>query len=690
MAELFELPKMKYLLPLLAAVVFITSCHDQKQAEIKGTKADSIIFAAGDAQNYKRLLALTDSFERSGDISDVNANRWRGVGYYYQGQMLTAEFYYQKVVSAEIKNEQDLLNYNKSARRLATLLVIKGDYEGALRVAVPAVTRMEESGKGTPSDIATLLNTIGCCQLNLSRPQEAAASFDRSYHLFRQAIAGDSTGRHIYSAFISTNNTIDEYISAKMYAEALPWIDRTQELLHVYELLPNVDPKYPDEFKGRIHLNYAIAQQGLGRPEEAAEAYKLALTTDYGKSVDGRITANAYLLKAERYKEAADNYRDLDVLFSKKGIRLSLNNIREYLLPKYRANVGAQRKEEALAAGEQICEALDTAIIHAKLDDAAELATIYDTQQKEAQIAHQQADLSRQRMVAMVVALVLVVLIFMVYTLVRRKAAKKLADAHSELKKAYDQLEETTAIKERIESELRIARDIQQSMVPKVFPNRQGLDLYASMTPAKEVGGDLYGYLILDDELYFCIGDVSGKGVPASLFMAQATRLFRTLAAQHMMPAEIATRMNAALTEDNEQGMFVTMFIGLANLTTGHLNFCNAGHNPPIIKEGTAEPRFIEMESNAPLGLWPGIKFVGEEIDSILDSPLFIYTDGLNEAENREQQQFGDDRLLDTLSQLHANNAREVVEALEMAVKAHRDGANPNDDLTMMCLNIFK
>jgi serine phosphatase RsbU (regulator of sigma subunit) len=148
--------------------------------------------------------------------------------------------------------------------------------------------------------------------------------------------------------------------------------------------------------------------------------------------------------------------------------------------------------------------------------------------------------------------------------------------------------------------------------------------------------------------------------------------------------------MNAALTEDNEQGMFVTMFIGLANLTTGHLDFCNAGHNPPIIKEGTAEPRFIEMESNAPLGLWPGIKFVGEEIDSILDSPLFIYTDGLNEAENREQQQFGDDRLLDTLSQLHANNAREVVEALETAVEAHRDGADPNDDLTMMCLYIFK
>ena len=127
------------------------------------------------------------------------------------------------------------------------------------------------------------------------------------------------------------------------------------------------------------------------------------------------------------------------------------------------------------------------------------------------------------------------------------------------------------AAQERIESELRIARDIQMSMVPSTFPEREGLDMYASMTPAREVGGDLYGYLLEDDKLYFALGDVSGKGVPASLFMAQATRLFLTLAKQGMMPAEICTRINDALSgEDNESGMFVTFSLGLVNLTSGH------------------------------------------------------------------------------------------------------------------------
>ena len=210
------------------------------------------------------------------------------------------------------------------------------------------------------------------------------------------------------------------------------------------------------------------------------------------------------------------------------------------------------------------------------------------------------------------------------------------------------------------------------------------------MTPAKEVGGDLYGYLLLGDNLYFCIGDVSGKGVPASLFMAQATRLFRTLATQRMMPAEIATRMNAALSgEDNEHGMFVTMFIGLVNMTTGHLDFCNAGHNPPVLKDGS-NISFIEMLPNAPIGLWPGLEFEGEEIESIKGKSLFIYTDGLNEAENRQQEQFGDDRLLDILSNTRFDSARHVIDHLQEEVAKFRDGAEPNDDLTMMCLKAKK
>jgi serine phosphatase RsbU (regulator of sigma subunit) len=249
-------------------------------------------------------------------------------------------------------------------------------------------------------------------------------------------------------------------------------------------------------------------------------------------------------------------------------------------------------------------------------------------------------------------------------------------------------LEETTTQKERIESELRIARDIQMSMVPHVFPKHQGLDLYATMKPAKEVGGDLYSYLVVEDLLYFCVGDVSGKGVPASLFMAQVARMFRTLSAQRMKPEQIATEMNNELTEDNEMGMFVTLFIGLVDMNTGHLFFCNAGHNPPVMGDGDLGGRFMDVESNAPIGLWPDLLFVGQELESVKDHPLFVYSDGLNEAENKEQQQFGDEQLLEILHKTRYETAQQVIEVMEREVERHRNGALPNDDLTMLCLRV--
>ena len=297
-------------------------------------------------------------------------------------------------------------------------------------------------------------------------------------------------------------------------------------------------------------------------------------------------------------------------------------------------------------------------------------------------------------MMIIVGIIVLALVVFIVFRTIAarhlKKAHQKLQETHEELLTAYDQLEETTTAKERIESDLRIARNIQMGMVPHVFPDRKDLDLYASMTPAKEVGGDLYGYLLSDDKLYFCLGDVSGKGVPASLFMAQATRLFRTLAAQQLMPAQIATQINEALSgEDNETNMFVTMFIGLLDLTSGHLDFCNAGHNPPVLLRN-GKPEFIKMVPNVPIGLCQGLDFIGETIDDITDCPFFVYTDGLNEAENRQFEQFSDERLLDILEKNPFESCQQTVELLRDEVERHRDGAEPNDDLTMLCVRYIK
>ena len=248
-------------------------------------------------------------------------------------------------------------------------------------------------------------------------------------------------------------------------------------------------------------------------------------------------------------------------------------------------------------------------------------------------------------------------------------------------------LAEVKAEQKRIQSELRIARDIQMSMLPDVFPEREGLDMSAYVNPAREVGGDLYGYMLLGDKLYFAVGDVSGKGVPASLFMAQATRLFHTLAKQGMMPAEICTRMNDALSgDDNENCMFVTFWLGLVDLKTGHLDYCNAGHNPPVIGVGDSHGDFLDMIPNAPIGLWPEQLYEGEEIDTIKNRPLFIYTDGLNEAENPQKERFGNDRLLAALRGTNFESAQQVIESMKQEVETFRSGAEPNDDLTMMCV----
>ena len=265
----------------------------------------------------------------------------------------------------------------------------------------------------------------------------------------------------------------------------------------------------------------------------------------------------------------------------------------------------------------------------------------------------------------------------------RNRHAKRLEDANQKLQTAYDQLEEITTARERMRSELRIARDIQMGMVPQKFPHNPAFDLYATMVPAKAVGGDLYDFFLLNDKLYFCIGDVSGKGIPASMLMAVAVNLFRTIAKEELPPEHIANKLNDTLSADNESGMFVTMFIGIIDLPSGRMDFCNAGHNPPLM-----DGKFIEMEPNAPIGLWPELEYVGEHVDNMKGKKLFLYTDGLNEAENKEQQQYGEDRLQRQINQHSKDSAQQTIEDIQQDVTLFVNGAEASDDMTILCLTV--
>ena len=675
-------------LSLLLVSLVLISCHEKMGHSPKASRVDSILFDVGVRMEYDSMIILANAYEQQGLISELDANRWRGVAYYHQGHYRMSEIYYRKAIESEIKTEEDQLSYNKCARRLSELLLVKGDYEGSLVVAIPAVKKMEETGIGSDIDYAILLNNIGCCQINLGQDEEAKESFLTARGHYANRWQSDSTSRGFQEAVLGTVYTSMAYINTRRYAESIYWIDRTEMLLDKYRQKRDARKDYFDEYQGRIEIMRAVAKQGLGKKEQAEEAYKAFLQTDYSKTAPGHINANDYLVMAERYQEAADNYRYLDQAIEHWGMEASLDNIQLYMLPKFRANKEAGRRDSARVVAERILNVLDSAITGQKNSATAELATLYDTQGKEQEILQKEADLSRQRMWWTAVSLLLIILFFTIYTFHKRRSTHRLKVAHEKLQVAYDQLEEATAHRERIESELRIARDIQMSMVPNIFPNREGLDIYAKIEPAKEVGGDLYGYLLMGDELYFCLGDVSGKGVPASLFMAQATRLFRTLATQHMMPAEIATRMNAALSEDNEQGMFVTMFIGCIDLAKGIMDFCNAGHNPPYIGNTKGGGEFLEMLPNAPIGLWPGLEYDGERLEDIRGKMLVVYSDGLNEAENRQQEQFGDDHILELLRKMPEASAQKVIESLYEGVQKHRDGAEPNDDLTILSIRV--
>ena len=675
---------LSWLILLLVSMVLV-SCDKEMRRDLKASRADSILFDVGVRMEYDSMLYLANRYEEQGLISELDANRWRGVAYYHQGHYRMSEIYYRKAIECEVETDNDQLNYNKCARRLSELLLVKGDFEGSLQVAIPAVKKMDETGIGSDIDYAILLNNIGCCQLNLGQDDEAKESFLTAREHYANRWQSDSTSRGFQEAVLGTVYTSMAYINTRRYQESIYWIDRTEMLLDKYRQRRDARKDYFDEYQGRIDIMRAVAKQGLGKSDEAEEAYRAFLKTDYAKTGQGHINANDYLVMAKRYQEAAENYRYLDQTMAHWGMEASLDNIQLYMLPKFWANKEAGRRDSARVAAEKVLMVLDSAITSQKNSATAELATIYDTQGKEQEILQKQADLSRQRMWTTAIALLLIILFLIIYSFHKRRSTHRLRVAHEKLQVAYDQLEEATAHRERIESELRIARDIQMSMVPNIFPDREGLDIYAKIEPAKEVGGDLYGYLLMGDELYFCLGDVSGKGVPASLFMAQATRLFRTLATQHMMPAEIATRMNAALSEDNDQGMFVTMFIGRIDLASGAMDFCNAGHNPPFLTDAGGG-QFLEMLPNAPIGLWPGLEYDGERLEDISGRMLVVYTDGLNEAENRQQEQLGDDRLLDILETMPRCSAKEVINILYEAVQQHRDGAEPNDDLTIMSI----
>ena len=251
-------------------------------------------------------------------------------------------------------------------------------------------------------------------------------------------------------------------------------------------------------------------------------------------------------------------------------------------------------------------------------------------------------------------------------------------------------LEETTAKKAAMENELSVARKIQMSMIPNrfpPFPKRNDVDIYGSLTPAKTVGGDLFDFFIRDDRLFFCIGDVSGKGVPAALMMTVVHYLFRSISAHFDQPDRIVEIMNDCLAADNKSLMFCTFLLGVLDLKSGVLKYCNAGHEAPYIIHSTIER--MPVDSNMALGVMEGMSFSPQEIKLKENSLLLLYTDGLTDATNPDGKLFGKERVDEVLRRAldeGIGNASEYIGRLTEEVAAYVKDAPQTDDLTMLAI----
>ena len=248
------------------------------------------------------------------------------------------------------------------------------------------------------------------------------------------------------------------------------------------------------------------------------------------------------------------------------------------------------------------------------------------------------------------------------------------------LSQYIDELKTTTAQKSAIESELSIARRIQMSMLRTDIPERQDLAIHAMLTPAKAVGGDLYDFFLRDNSLYFCIGDVSGKGVPAALVMTTVCGAFRLLAESESEPMRIVCRMNEMMNRDSSMTIFVTFFAGVLDLDTGHLRYCNAGHIAPLVN---GQP--LAVHSNLPIGAMPDWEFIAQETDLAPGSTLFLYTDGLDEAEDAGYRLFGKKRIVEVM-QTASQQPCALIERMTQAVADFVGDTEQSDDLTMLAM----
>ena len=413
-----------YKLGIVAAVALLgmTACGgnaSKNQGDIPtkmvATHGDSIALAARFSGDFQHFLAVTDSLAAIGELSPIRADGYRGVAYFQMGQMDKCIECFRRVVAIENPPAQDFWEYIHAGTNLVIMLTTDRDYDNAMRTALRLIDKLKDvDNPNRPGEMQTLYLSLGDTQMMLERHDEAAKSYDEAYKWVLQT-KNDSTNRPLAASIETLENIAVSQISHHM-PDAGVWVDRMDSLVTLYEQQPKPIEKEIKTLRALVWLHRAEVCQMQGKTAEAVRNYANYMATDFGKSLEGRINGCDYLVSARRYSEAADNYTELDHFIRDWGYDYDLETIGKNLLPKLRANYHAGRIDSALRVAMQISEVYDTALVRQKRSESAELATIYDTQGKERQIAEQRAQNHFVSAISMALAtLVLLVMAFALY-----------------------------------------------------------------------------------------------------------------------------------------------------------------------------------------------------------------------------------------------------------------------------------
>ena len=653
-------------LVMMLLLLLTMACGNGDQKE-QSVAAEKLLERAQKANDYERLMKLADSLEKAKVLTAEKAFYWLGYASDRLNKKRMAEFYWKSSLEAAEKNgkDADMEADAKSASRLANLLTVRGDYEGVLKGAIPAALKQEELKCDTTSDYVNLLIYIGCCQAGLGETSDSTSDgFERAYHKHLESIENHRSDASYKNAIAGLINISYACLTIKKYQEAQKWIERFGELLKDYEQRPDHSIIYTDKQVARFNIYQALAYEGLEKKEEAAKAFDAFLTTEYSKTPEGRIAANEYLMAAQRWDEAANNYRSLDALMGEGSTNTMMDDIENLLLKKYQANLIAGRKDSAMAVSKAISDLLEPAFKQMRQLDKEEQATIVANVER---LSEQQAQLESRNRLTWYVLFALIFLVFIGYIMYRRYVGHQLMVAHRQLKEAYNQVEANTATKERTALEQEIAGSIQQTLLPTTLPRRKDVQAFATVIPGKMQGSGLCETMIRDEKLYFFAADAVGEGAQASALTAIMKAQFRMAAAYEDEPENIITTMKAAYDKG------VKCFAGVLDLATGSLKISQEDYHLPLVMN-------------------EDVKRLTDEEHLQSGSLILLYTDGLTNAVNGEGKKFGEKRMMGEALQAVKINAapKPFVDTMTEAVKRFTGDIAQQEDIIMLAIRYTK